>query len=130
MVSGFEILVNKSRTNLEKIKNGFSTNRNTSVADLTISKTDEVFLNSVIDVLEKNLDNESLDIDMICRNLSTSSSQLYRKLKNITGLSPNEFVRTYRLKKAASLPTESSQHISKIAWKVGFNTSLFFCKCF
>jgi AraC-like DNA-binding protein len=101
-----------------------------SASELTISKIDEDFLNQVIGLLEKNLDNADFDIDSFCRNLGVSSSYLYRKIKNITGLSPNEFIRTYRLKKAAVLIRESSMNVSEIAYQVGFNDALYFSKCF
>jgi AraC-like DNA-binding protein len=87
-------------------------------------------MQQVILLLEKNIDNSEFDIDSFCKNIGVSSSQLYRKIKSITGLSPNEFIRTYRLKKAAHLITESNLNISEIAYKVGFNDALYFSKCF
>ena len=64
------------------------------------------------------------------KNVGVSSSQLYRKIKGITGLSSNEFIRTYRLKKAAILIRGSNFNISEIAYQVGFNDALYFSKCF
>jgi len=81
-------------------------------------------------LLENNLDNGGFDIDHFCKNLGVSSSHLYRKIKNITGFSPNEFIRIYRLKKAAVLIKESKMNISEIAYQVGFNDALYFSKCF
>jgi DNA-binding response OmpR family regulator len=116
--------------NIQKAKMGFRNNLNVSAKELTISKIDEDFMQQVILLLEKNIDNSEFDIDSFCKNIGVSSSQLYRKIKSITGLSPNEFIRTYRLKKAAHLITESNLNISEIAYKVGFNDALYFSKCF
>jgi signal transduction histidine kinase/ligand-binding sensor domain-containing protein/DNA-binding response OmpR family regulator len=116
--------------NIENAKMGFRNNLNVSAKELTISKIDEDFMQQVILLLEKNIDNSEFDIDSFCKNIGVSSSQLYRKIKSITGLSPNEFIRTYRLKKAAHLITESNLNISEIAYKVGFNDALYFSKCF
>ncbi len=116
--------------NLKNARNGFVQNVNVSAKELTISKIDEDFMQQIIDLLEKNLDNSGFDIDSFCRNIGVSPSQLYRKIKSITGLSPNEFIRTYRLKKAAVLIRESNLNISEIAYQVGFNDALYFSKCF
>jgi signal transduction histidine kinase/ligand-binding sensor domain-containing protein/DNA-binding response OmpR family regulator len=116
--------------NLKNARNGFAQNVHVSAKELTISKIDEDFMQQIIDLLEKNLDNSGFDIDSFCRNIGVSPSQLYRKIKSITGLSPNEFIRTYRLKKAAVLIRESNLNISEIAYQVGFNDALYFSKCF
>lgn len=115
---------------IEKTKTGFRNNLDVTEKELTISKIDEDFMKQVIGLLEKNIDNPDFDIESFSRNIGVSSSQLYRKIKSITGLSPNEFMRTYRLKKAAHLIKESNYNISEIAYKVGFNDALYFSKCF
>lgn len=115
---------------LEKTRKGFGSNIHVSATELTISKIDEDFLGKVIDLLERNLDNADFDIESFSKNIGVSSSQLYRKIKSITGHSPNEFIRIYRLKKAAVLIKDSNLNISEIAYKVGFNDALYFSKCF
>lgn len=116
--------------NMGKTKIRFGTDLNVSAKELTLSKIDEEFLEQIIKILENNLDNADLNIESFCKNMGVSSSQLYRKIKGITGLSPNEFIRAYRLKKAAVLIKESNLNISEIAYKVGFNDALYFSKCF
>ncbi|GAB1451744.1 two-component regulator propeller domain-containing protein [Draconibacterium sp.] len=125
-----KIRVGNILDNLKNARNGFAQNVHISAKELTISKIDEDFMQQIIDLLEKNLDNSDFDIDSFCKHIVVSPSQLYRKIKSITGLSPNEFLRTYRLKKAAVLIQESNLNISEIAYKVGFNDALYFSKCF
>ena len=116
--------------NIEKERKRFRNELNFSAIELTRSKIDEDFINKVTELLEGNLEKTDFDIDSVCRNLAVSSSQLYRKIKSITGLSPNEYIRNYRLKKAAILLKETNLNVSEIAYKVGFNDALYFSKCF
>ena len=125
-----KIRVRNILRNIEKTKTGFRNNLNVTAGELTISKIDEDFMHQVVELLDKNIDNPEFDIEIFSRNIGVSSSQLYRKIKSITGLSPNEFIRTYRLKRAAHLIKESNLNISEIAYKVGFNDALYFSKCF
>ena len=62
--------------------------------------------------------------------LGFSRMQLYRKLKSITTLSANEFIRSYRLKKAAEYLKTSEMNISEILYQVGFSNRSYFTKCF
>jgi YesN/AraC family two-component response regulator len=125
-----KIRVKNILDNLNKIKKGFGKDMTLSAKELTISKIDEDFIQNVVDLIEENIDNSDFDIDSFCKTIGVSSSQLYRKIKNITGLSPNEFIRTYRLKKAAALILETNLNVSEIAYRVGFNDALYFSKCF
>jgi signal transduction histidine kinase/ligand-binding sensor domain-containing protein/DNA-binding response OmpR family regulator len=125
-----KIRVHSMLENLEKARKAFSSDITISTKDLTISKIDEDFLLEVVDIIEKNIDNVEFDIEYFSKNIGVSTSQLYRKIKGISGLSPNEFIRTYRLKKAARMIRETNLNISEIAYKVGFNDALYFSKCF
>ncbi|MEZ5104979.1 MAG: two-component regulator propeller domain-containing protein [Draconibacterium sp.] len=125
-----KIRVHNILDNLSKIKKGFGQSITLSAKELTISKIDEDFIQKVVDLIEENIDNSDFDTDSFCKIIGVSSSQLYRKIKSITGLSPNEFLRTYRLKKAAVMIAETNLNISEIAYKVGFNDALYFSKCF
>nr|WP_319512263.1 hybrid sensor histidine kinase/response regulator transcription factor [uncultured Draconibacterium sp.] len=116
--------------NRSKIKADFGQNEKVSSKELTISKIDEQFMNKVIDLINENLDNANFDIDSFSKSLNVSSSQLYRKIKGIAGVSPNEFIRTYRLREAAKMINETTLTMSEIAYKVGFNDSRYFSKCF
>ena len=116
--------------NRAKIKENYLKNKITSVKELTISRPDEEFMDKMIGILEKNLDNPDFDVDSFCKEMSVSASKLYLKIKGISGLSPVEFITTYRLKKAAQLIKESDLSISEIAYKLGFNDPRYFSKRF
>ena len=68
--------------------------------------------------------------DLGLRIRIASRMQLYRKLNSITTLSANEFIRSYRLKKAAEFLKTSEVNISEILYQVGFSNRSYFTKCF
>lgn len=125
-----KLRVHNILNNRSKIIKDFGKNDKVSFKQLTTSKIDEDFLNKVIDLIDKNIDNANFDMESFSKNLGVSSSQLYRKIKGIAGVSPNEFIRTYRLREAAKMIEKTSLTMTEIAYKVGFNDSLYFSKCF
>lgn len=100
--------------------------------DIQISLTsmDEKVLNQAIEVVKKNLENPEFNLQTFTVEMNMSNSMLYRKLKSLTNLSPNEFIRNIRLKAACQLLLEQKGNISEIAYKVGFNDAKYFSKCF
>jgi AraC-like DNA-binding protein len=64
------------------------------------------------------------------KEVGLSRSQFYRKLSSITGLSPNDFLKEFRLKKALLLLENKKGNVAQIALRVGFNNPSYFTKCF
>jgi DNA-binding response OmpR family regulator len=98
--------------------------------DITVSSADEKFLQNAIAVVEKHMSDSGFSVEVLENEMMMSKMQLYRKLKALTDQSPSEFVRTLRLKRAASLISQRSGNISEIAYDVGFNNLSYFAKCF
>jgi DNA-binding response OmpR family regulator len=98
--------------------------------DITVSSADEKFLQNAIAVVEKHMSDSGFSVEALENEMMMSKMQLYRKLKALTDQSPSEFVRTLRLKRAASLIRQRSGNISEIAYDVGFNNLSYFAKCF
>lgn len=94
-----------------------------------VSGTDR-FTQKFFEVIEKNIANPELNIDLICREVGLSRTNLYRKLKAITELSPVELIRNKRLEVAAKLLLESDYSVSEISTCVGFNSHAYFTQCF
>ncbi|MEN8124677.1 MAG: nickel-binding protein [Bacteroidota bacterium] len=92
--------------------------------------SDENFLNILMDFTEKIWNKTDLKVDDFSKNLGLSKSQLYRKVKFITGKSINSFVKEYRLQKALDLLEKQKGNISEIAFETGFNSPAYFSKCF
>ncbi len=98
--------------------------------DISITSADEKFLQNAISVVEKHISDADFTAEAMETGMAMSKMQLYRKLKALTDQSPGEFVRTLRLKRAASLISQRSGNISEIAYEVGFNNLSYFARCF
>ena len=95
-----------------------------------INHTEKAFLEKAEKVIENNLTNSEFVVEDLGRALSFSRMQLYRKFKSVRGLSANEFIREYRIKKAALLLRETDLNVSEILYTIGFTNRSYFSKCF
>lgn len=98
--------------------------------DLAVNKRDEEFLNRLIDFVNKNIANPTLDARNISEEFGISRSVLYAKIKTLTGQSVHEFIKSIRLKQSLKLLLDGRHTISQIALDVGFNSHSYFDKCF
>lgn len=113
-----------------ELKAQFSGDMESNVDVLTHSPVDEEFLKKLSAIIENNIDDTNLTGNVLCSELGTSSSTLYRKVKELTDLSPNEFIRTIRLKKAVQLLKSKRNNVSEVSDMVGFNDPYYFSRCF
>lgn len=96
----------------------------------TISQADETFLLKLNHIIVENLDNSSLDVPLICKEIGMSRASLYNKLKAITDMGANDYVNKFRMEKAISLIITTELTVTEIAEKVGFTTSRYFSTAF
>ena len=94
-----------------------------------IDARDRRFMDSLTSYLERELSNQNLDMDMIAEELCVSRSVLYRRIKSLTGLSPNDCVRDYRLKRAVEL-MGAGETLAEVAERCGFSSYSYFSKSF
>lgn len=99
-------------------------------SDIKITPRDEQFVQRATDYVEVNMSKTSLSVEELSRELGMSRVLLYKKLLQLTGKTPIEFIRIIRLKRAAQLLRESQMHISEIAYEVGFNNPKYFSRYF
>lgn len=92
--------------------------------------SDRKFLQKIFSIVEEHLDDPAFDVKSFSKEIGMSRVHLYRKLKMITGQSPGEFVRTFRLKKAAMLLEQQRGNVSEVAYAVGFSSLSYFSKSF
>jgi len=95
-----------------------------------LNASEEKFLNLLMDYMEQQWNKTTLNADDFTKCLGYSRSQLYRKMVSITGKSPNNFIREYRLSKALHLLNKRIENISEIAFETGFSSPAYFSKCF
>lgn len=94
------------------------------------NKLDNEFLIKFNNIIESNLAMEKLDVSYIADKLCMSNSTLYRKIKALTGLSTNEYVKKIKMKHAERLLLEGKYNISEIAFMIGMNSTVYFRQCF
>ncbi|MFT3738301.1 MAG: two-component regulator propeller domain-containing protein [Breznakibacter sp.] len=116
--------------NRKALKQKFSNEANFDVAEISHSPADDKFLEKINTILDEHLIDQELNVNKLCSLLNVSSSNLYRKIKELTDLSPNEFIRTIRLKKASELLKVKDYNVSEVAYLVGFADPLYFSRCF
>lgn len=97
---------------------------------LALNLQDEQFLVSLFDVLKQNYADNDFDADDYAQALTMSKSQLYRKLTTLTGHSPNDLLKEYRLEKARELLRKKKYSILEVAMETGFTSPSYFTKCF
>lgn len=102
----------------------------TSYSILTSNKSDLEFISRLNEEIDKNISDSTFSIESLTDKLFISRSNLQRKLKSICGFTPGDYLRTYRLKKAASLLIEDGLRINEVAFEVGFSSPSYFTKCF
>ena len=72
----------------------------------------------------------NFSVDEIAHQMNVGRTIFYKKVKGITGYSPNEYIRIIRMKKAAELLQEHTLTIAEVSYKVGINDPFYFSKCF
>jgi signal transduction histidine kinase/DNA-binding response OmpR family regulator len=135
VVKPFDPYLLKSRIdNIIKIrielKQRFSEETESDVTSLAHSQIDIDMISKIKEIIEEHISNSELTSTFLCSEIGLSSSKLYRKITDLTGMSPNEFIRTIRLKKSASLLKTKNYNVSEVANAVGFNDPLYFSRRF
>ena len=97
---------------------------------VTIISVHQKFIESLKNVIEKNIDNEQFGVDDLGKEMAMSRSQIHRKLKALTDLSATTFIRNYRLHRAADLLKQGAGNVTEIGYQVGFNSQTYFSSSF
>lgn len=102
----------------------------TSITNTGMSSADKNLIEKITRSIDENLTDPNFGVEMLAEQVYLSRSSLHRKLKDLTGTSPTDFVRLIRLKKAADLITEGSYRIGEVCYLVGINSPSYFIKIF
>lgn len=111
----------RSRLRMEEI---------TEVKEPEVESSDERLLADAVKLIEDHIADTELSVNYLSEKLGISPKQLYRKLKQHLGVTPVDFIRQVRMKKAAMLIQQNKFTISEIMYMVGFSSSSYFAKCF
>ena len=118
-----------------KLANQFSNNLNINsdksiILHESLNQLDNEFIQKITQIIEDNLKSEKIDVTYLADKLCMSKSTLYRKIKALTGISTNEYVRKIKMQNAEKLMLEGRYTISEIAFRVGMNSPVYFRQCF
>ena len=95
-----------------------------------VESAEAVFLHKIMTLIETHLADPDLDVLRLERELALSNTQLYRKLKALTGKGGNELIRSVRLQRAAQLLQAGGRQVAEVAYAVGFNDPNYFIRAF
>ena len=95
-----------------------------------LNKLDQEFLDKVTAIIEENLSMEKMDVAFIADKMCMSHSTLYRKIKGLTEMSVNEYVRKIKMKKGMELINEGKYSLAEISDLTGFSSVAYFRQCF
>lgn len=114
----------------EDLRRKFNRETTLQPKEVTVTSADEDFLQKAIEVVEKHMMNTEFSVELMVKEMALSRSNLYLKIKELTGLSSSEFIRNIRLKRAMQLLEQSDLSVKEIMYMTGFNTASYFSKCF
>lgn len=121
------------RNLLKKREKQQKTYASTPLSDLhsTIhNKLDEEFMNKCTDIILNNIEDSEFSVSTLAQELGMSRTSVFTKIKGIIGMTPNDFIKITRLKKACRMMVEGEYRITEIGFLVGFSSSSYFAKCF
>lgn len=101
-----------------------------SIVQESLNKLDNDFLDRLVQVIEEHLEEENIDASTLAQEMSMSYSSLYRKIKALTGMSINEFIRKIKIRKAEQLLLSGQYSISEVSFRIGLNSTSYFRECF
>lgn len=117
--------------NRKMLQEKFSKNTSLSIKQLATNEIDRLFLEKAHEVINKFIQDTDFDINKFSSEMALSRTNLFRKIKGVSGQTPNEFINTIRLQKSVEFfRTHPEYSISEISYKVGFTSPKYFGKCF
>lgn len=129
-VEYLKVCVSNLLSNREKLRVSFAHSPFVQTNSMAMTKADETFLKTLNEVVVENMQNPDFCLDDMASLLNMSRSSLNRKIKGVLDMTPNDYIRLERLKRAAQLLKEGECKINEVCYMTGFNTPSYFTKCF
>lgn len=96
-----------------------------------LTTTDQKLLDTATEIIKRNFDNPEFDMDMLAKELNLGRSKMFARLKEVVGLTPNEYTLKLKLEEALRmLQEEPDFNVSEISYRLGFNSPRYFSRCF
>ena len=132
LLARIDNLLTQRRKLFEKFSSQSARNKvvELAVEDVVVTDRDEEFMKNVMAWLGENVENSELTIDQLASHLGLGRTTMYNKLKSLTGKSPVELIKEYRITKSKLLLRTGQFSVSEVAYKVGFSDPGYFSRCF
>jgi two-component system, cell cycle response regulator len=125
-----QVQIQNLLANRNRLKQYFASSPTSTINTIGHTAEDQLFLDKLNNIILKNIENFDFNVNDIAESIFMSKSSLYRKIKGISDLSPNELINITRLKKAAELLHNKRYTIKEISEMVGFNSITHFGRNF
>jgi signal transduction histidine kinase/ligand-binding sensor domain-containing protein/DNA-binding response OmpR family regulator len=113
------------------LREKFGRQVDTSSQLMATNRIDSEFLEKAQAIIERNINNPAFDVQFLSREMALGRTKLFAKIKSIAGQTPNDFILTIRLKRAAMLLAERPEYnVSDVCYDTGFSAPKYFTKCF
>ena len=132
LLARIDNLLTQRRKLFEKFSSQSARNKvvELAVGDVVVTDRDEEFMKSIMTWLEENIENSDLTIDQLASHVGLGRTTMYNKIKSLTGKSPVELIKEYRLTKSKLFLKTGQFSVSEVAYKTGFSDPGYFSRCF
>ena len=132
LLARIDNLLTQRRNLFEKFSSQSARNKivELAVGDVVVTDRDEEFMKRVMSWLEENIENSDLTIDRLASHVGLGRTTMYNKIKSLTGKSPVELIKEYRLTKSRLFLKTGQFSVSEVAYKTGFSDPGYFSRCF
>jgi YesN/AraC family two-component response regulator len=114
----------------KKLRKSYSREVTIQPKNISVTSVDERFLDHALKIMADHMSDDQFSVERFAEEIGMSRKNLLRKIKALTDKSVNEFIRNFRLNRAAQLLEAKAGTVSEIAYQVGFNNLSYFSKCF
>lgn len=128
-----ELLLSKIRSHIKQkdsFEKTFKKQFTIEPTEIQPESADEKFIKKALEVVEQNVGNPLFSVEVLAEKMNVSRVGLYKRILTLSGLSPSEFIRNIRLKRATRLPEDTRMTVAEVAYEVGFNNPKVFSKYF
>jgi ligand-binding sensor domain-containing protein/signal transduction histidine kinase/DNA-binding response OmpR family regulator len=124
------VTINNIFAQRQKLREHYIKGHQSEIKELVHNAREKEFMDSVLAIIEHNMGTPEFDADYLCREIAMSKTNLYHKLKSITGQSIGEFMRTVRLNKAKEIMASEDVLVNEVMFRVGIQTQSYFTRIF
>ena len=115
---------------MQKEKNEQELEQKRKILQVSLNELDQQFLSKINNLIEERISSDKIEISYLAEGTNISQSTLYRKMKSLTGISANEYVRKYKMHYAERLLLTGKYTISEVSYMIGMSSQSYFRKCF